>query len=246
LSNADQNEPEGLFRFIETSAGFDPYLACEKSKPQFTTLLCAVGFFALGMKTLRLSGVLACLLILTRPSYAQESAKFEKIRDISPDGKFAIRISWSAEPEDPNDIDPNLITAVELVSLPSKKIVINGLGNGEGGAPNVIWSQDSNWLALPVSEGHRVTYTPVYHLSGDDFVPVVGENEELRVDIRGDVRNEYVNPIRWVKPGVLLLEQYDIFRGGEGKDATYRFTVKFDEKTGKFQIISKKKVPSKE
>jgi hypothetical protein len=49
-----------------------------------------------------------------------------------------------------------------------------------------------------------------------------------------------------LKPGSLLLEQYDIFRGGEGEDATYRFTAKFDEKTGKFQITSKKKVPSKE
>jgi len=48
-----------------------------------------------------------------------------------------------------------------------------------------------------------------------------------------------------VKPGVLLLEQYDIFRGGSG-DGTYRFTAKFDEKTGNFQITSKKNVPSKE
>ena len=68
----------------------------------------------------------------------------------------------------------------------------------------------------------------------------------MQVDVEGDVRNQYVNPVRWVKPGVLLLEQYDIFRGGDGKDATYRFTAKFDDKTDKFQIISKKKVPSKE
>jgi hypothetical protein len=66
-----------------------------------------------------------------------------------------------------------------------------------------------------LSEGHRVTYTYVYHLSGDGFV-AMGAAEELTIDVKGDVRNEYVNPIRWVKPGVLLLEQYDIFRGGEG------------------------------
>jgi hypothetical protein len=68
----------------------------------------------------------------------------------------------------------------------------------------------------------------------------------LQVDVEGDVRNQYVNPVRRVKPGVLLLEQYDIFRGGERKDATYRFTASFDEKTAKFRVISKKKVPSKE
>jgi hypothetical protein len=196
-------------------------------------------------KALRLAAVFASLLISTLSVHAQESGKFEKVRDVSPDGKFGVRISCGSEPEDPKHIDPSLITAVELVSLPSKKIVINGLGDGEGGAPTVIWSPDSRWFAYPVSEGHRVTDTAVYHLSGDGFVPMIGENENLRVELKGDVRNEYVTPIRWVKPGVLLLEQYDIFRGGEG-DATYRFTAKFDENSGKFQIISKKKVPSKE
>jgi hypothetical protein len=68
--------------------------------------------------------------------------------------------------------------------------------------------------------------------------------EELRVEVEGDVRNEYVKPIRWIKPGVLLLQQFDIFRGAE--EGTYQFTARLDEKTGKFQIISKEKVPSKE
>ena len=47
---------------------------------------------------------------------------------------------------------------------------------------------------------------------------MVRENEELLVPIKADVRNEYVTPVRWLKPGVLLLEQQDILRGGEGKD----------------------------
>jgi hypothetical protein len=89
-----------------------------------------------------------------------------------------------------------------------------------------------------------VTDTYVYHRSGDDLTRL--ETEELQVDVKGDVRNQYVQPIRWIKPGVLLLEQFVIFRGGDGKDATYQFTVRFDEKTGKFRVISKKKLPSKE
>jgi hypothetical protein len=154
-----------------------------------------------------------------------------------------VRISCSGEPEDPNNIDSSLITAVKLVFLPSKKIVMD-LQNYDASAAYVIWSQDSNWLAFSSSSGPRITDTYVYHRSGDDFTQV--DTDNLRVDAKGDVRNEYVKPIRWVRSGVLSLEQYDIFRGGEGKDATFRFTAKFDEKTGKFRVISKKKVPSKE
>ena len=196
------------------------------------------------MKTLGLSAALGFLLILTWPINAQESANFEKIREISPDQKFAFRISCSSKPEDPNNIDPSLITAVELVSLPSKEVVTTLPQNYDGGAANVIWSPDSNWLAFSSSSGPRVTDTYVYHRSNDKFTQL--ETEDLRVNAKGDVRNEYVSPIRWIKPGVLLLQQFDIFRGGNGEDATYQFTAKFDEKTGKFQIGSKKKVPSKE
>jgi hypothetical protein len=95
------------------------------------------------MKTLRLSGLLICLLIFTRPINAQEPANFEKVRDISPDGKFAVRISCTSEPADPDNIDSNLITAVELVSLPAKKIVMDLPQDYVGGVHNVIWSRDS-------------------------------------------------------------------------------------------------------
>ena len=185
----------------------------------------------------------AWFLALNQPIDAQEPSKFEKIRDISPDQKFAVRISCSSEPEDPNNIDSSLITGVELILLSSKKTVMD-LQNYDGSAAHVIWSADSNWLAFSSSSGPRVSDTYVYHRSGDDFGEVKTEN--LQVDVKGDVRNQYVTPLRWVKPGVLLLEQYIIFRGGEGEDATYRFTASFDEKTGKFRIISKKKIPSKE
>jgi hypothetical protein len=189
-----------------------------------------------------LSAPLVCLLILAQLITAQESAKFEKIRDISPDGKFAVRISCSSEPDDPNNIDSSLITAVELVSIPAKELVMKLPQNYDGGFDHLIWSQDSKWFALSASSGPRVTDTYVYHRSGDDFGAFKTEN--LQVDVKGDVRNEYVSPIRWLKPGVLLLEQFTIFRGEDS--STFRFTAKFDEKAGKFRIISRKKVPSKE
>lgn len=178
----------------------------------------------------------------TAPKAEYPPAKFEKIRDISPDGKFAMRISCSSEPEDPNNIDSSLITAVQLVSLPSKKAVMNLPQNYSGSAADLIWSQDSKWLAFSIYSGPRVGDTYVYNRSGDDFFIQLA-TQELRIDVQGDVKNEYVNPVQWVKPGVLLLEQNDVFRG-DGKDANDRFTASFDDKTGKFRIISKKKVRS--
>jgi len=60
------------------------------------------------------------LLVSTPPIHAQESPASEEIQDVSLFGKFALRISCSSGPADPDNIDPNLITAAELVSPPSK------------------------------------------------------------------------------------------------------------------------------
>jgi hypothetical protein len=61
------------------------------------------------------------LLIVSTPLvYAQESAAFEKIRDVFSNGKFTRRILCNSEPADPNNINPDLITGTGLVSLPSK------------------------------------------------------------------------------------------------------------------------------
>ena len=198
------------------------------------------------MKALRLPTLSASAVILIQASFAQGTANFETIRDVSPDQKFGVLISCSDKPQRPDDIDPTLITAVDLVSLPSKKVIVKNLRNNDndGSPAHVVWSQDSKWLAYSLESGPRVSDTYVYHRSGDDFGDPLN-TENLQVDVRGDVRNEYVSPIRWVKPGVLLLEQYIIFRGEDGKDATFRFTGRFDEKTGKSRIISKKKLPSK-
>jgi len=213
------------------------------------------------VKTLQLSGLLACLLILPQPSDAQEPTKSaqqpetqnpalaEKIRDTSPDKKFALRISYDAKTNqelmkgqnaDAEKIFPQAIKAIGLVSLPEKAVVADLPWDGSAVDMSLTWSPDSKWCAFYANMS-RTSETTVYHLRGDKFVEMGGE-EELEVDVKGDVRFVWVTPIRWIKPGVLLLEQHVT----NGKNATYRFTAKFDEKTGKFQIISKKKVPSKE
>jgi hypothetical protein len=60
------------------------------------------------------------LVVSPPPIHAQESPASEKIQDVSSDRKFAVRISFSSTPADLRNIDPNLITAAELVSMPSK------------------------------------------------------------------------------------------------------------------------------
>jgi hypothetical protein len=59
------------------------------------------------------------LLVSTHSIHAQESPAFEKIRDVSPDGKFGLRSSCSGEPVGAGHSNSNLIAAAELVSLPS-------------------------------------------------------------------------------------------------------------------------------
>ena len=193
-------------------------------------------------------------MIVTTSIHAQQSAEAEKIRDISPDGKFAMRILYDGETNkqliegeniDPNKIFSETIKAIELVTLPAKNKVLGLLPSDDVGANydniTLVWSRDSNWCAFYYNQP-RVGYTSVCRQQGDKFVEVT-KPEDLRVDVKGDVRNEYIQPLRWTKAGVLLLEQLSIFRGGEIDDAKFQLTAGLDPKTGKFKVISKKKLP---
>jgi hypothetical protein len=177
----------------------------------------------------------ACASIL-----AEEIPTAEKITNFSPDKKFAVRIGYdpSLLPESGDEIPPDATRKLEVIAMPGEEVVLD-FSEEEGGLKGkVIWSQDSKWFAYALSLGQRVTETRVCHRSGDRFEKL--KTEYLGVDPGGDVRNEYVTPLRWVKPGTLLLEQFSIFRGGAG-DARIQFTVRFGE-DGKFHVISKKKI----
>lgn len=187
---------------------------------------------------------------------AEEGAPAEKIRDKSPDGKFAMRISYKGEENkqlidgenaDEEKIFSETITAIELVSLPAKQVVAklmseNDLGEGYNyGDITLVWSSDSKWCAYYWSFP-RVGYTTVYHLRGDKFV-AVNEPEALRTDVKGDVRNEYIKPLHWTRPGVLILDQMSIFRGENASDSDLQLTAALDPRSGKFKVVSKKKAP---
>jgi hypothetical protein len=74
-------------------------------------------------------GLLGFLIFLARAACAQESAASEKIRDVSPDKKFAMRILYNAEDNkqliegekaDSEKIFSEAIKSIQLVSLPAK------------------------------------------------------------------------------------------------------------------------------
>jgi hypothetical protein len=171
---------------------------------------------------------------------AEEVPTAEKVTDFSPDKKFAVRIAYdpSLLPESGDEIPAEATRRLEVIAMPDKDVVLDFSDNEGGLKGKVIWSQDSKWFAYALSLGQRVTETRVCHRSGDRFEKL--KTEYLGVDPGGDVRNEYVTPLRWVKPGTLVLEQFSIFRGGAG-DAKMQFTVRFDEH-GKFHVTSKKKI----
>ena len=149
------------------------------------------------------------------------------------------------ENTDPNKIFSETIKAIELVTLPAKNKVLGLLPSDDVGSnyDNIalVWSPDSNWCAFYYNQP-RVGYTSVYRRRGDKFVEVT-KPEDFRADVKGDVRNEYVRPLLWTKPGTLVLEQLSIFRGGEIDDAKFQLTAGLDPKTGKFKVISKKRLP---
>ncbi len=184
---------------------------------------------------LALAVFFACMSVL-----AEDIPLAEKVTDFSPDKKFAVRIGYdpSQLPESGDEIPPDATRKLELIAMPGEEIVLD-FSNEEGGLQGkVIWSQDSKWFAYALSLGQRVAETRVCHRSGERFEKL--KTEYLGVDPGGDVRNEYVKPLRWVKPGTLLLEQFSIFRGGAG-DATIQFAVQFEE-NGKFRVVSRKKI----
>lgn len=168
----------------------------------------------------------------------------EKIRDVSPDKKFGVRISYDPTVDDGSgeEISKDAIRSIDVVSLADKKIVANLIeGNDSAVEGKLVWSADSKWFAFAESEGHRVTETSAYRWASDKFELL--DTEEMTVPAGGDPRNQYVTPLRWLKPGTLVLNQFTVFYRGAG-DSTIEFTVRFDN-AGKFHVINRKKVRNK-
>jgi hypothetical protein len=175
------------------------------------------------------------------PVTAQEPANFEKIRDAELN-KQVIK----AEKADAEKIFSQTIKTIELVSLPDKSVVANFSADqklgGEYDFILLVWSADSKWCAF-YAAAPRIGYTTVYKQGGNEFV-LLNEPQQLSVEIEGNTNHEYIRPVEWTRPGVLVLEQSATFLHGSGDERPIRFTAKFDKKTAKFRIISRKRVTS--
>ena len=177
----------------------------------------------------------------------------EQIRFASPDRKYALRIMYDAAlnekmtPHNPRENDgifSNAMHALAIVSLPEKEIMqdltesVFESGNNFAGL-TLLWSSDSKWCAF-YHRFPRTGYTSVYHVTGDKF-QLAHKPDDLNVPTKGDVRNEYVEPIRWVKPGVLQLSIERIYRSDdEPSGDTTGFTASFDGR-GKWKVLKKKR-----
>ena len=197
---------------------------------------------------------LAAMLFSCAQVFGQTPASdAQKIRDISPDGQFAMRIVYDEESNKEygsgsDEIAKEAMRSVDLVTLPSKKSITNLFTDAtDTSIGHLIWSEDSKWFAI-YGEFGRTGDTYIYRRSGEEFVSV-GDTDKDQLKVtdtkaskHGDLHNQYVRPVRWIKPGVLLFEQTSMFRGGGYE--TFQFTAGVDPKSGKLRILSKKKLRS--
>ena len=70
---------------------------------------------------------------------------------------------------------------------------------------------------------------------------VNSSSKDLSAKVKGDFRNEWIRPMKWVNPGVLVLEEEAIGNSGHVK---FELTAKIDA-DGSVQMMSKKKLKVK-
>ena len=149
----------------------------------------------------------------------------------SPDGRYAVRKIFSDE----FDLTESKVAKAEVIDKESGRALCDLTRDDIGIGPNregdVVWSPDSKRFAyvssdLRLPEGNLFStprpppqrkQTVVYQLSGESFarietawseVPARSEDTELEGAILG---HDYVEPLRWLKPDVLLLEKHEYF-----------------------------------
>lgn len=198
--------------------------------------------------------ILAPFFFMLAVAHAAADSR-EKILAESPDGKFALRIVYDAGSESATPwTDPAVIRHAQLVRLPGKTPVAEVASvppdETRAGAPELLWSADSQWCVFTgLSESFRETNILVFRLAGEKFadIPPDGLTAEAPVPKgnRGDVRAEFTKPLRWLKPGTLLLQQETHFRVTEENEngrVYLEVTATFSEKTGSFVVASAKPV----
>jgi hypothetical protein len=127
------------------------------------------------------------------------------------------------------------VTRAEVIEQPSGRVLCDltrdDIGTGADREGGVLWSPDSKRLACVSSDltqragnlfsnprpAPQRKQTTVYQLSGESFarvevplgeVPGRADDTELQGAILG---HDYVEPLRWSKPNVLILEKHEYY-----------------------------------
>ena len=156
------------------------------------------------LATLALAAMAAIASAEPSPAPLSIRVVSEEIRHTSPDGKYALRITYDRatnegllrnEESRPNGgIFSQTIHSIDLVSLPDKKALHQLLEGGtEFQGVTLLWSADSRWCAFYYSYP-KAGYTDVYRVTGAK-AKLAHKVHEL----------ENLQPVSWVKPGVLDL-----------------------------------------
>ncbi len=149
----------------------------------------------------------------------------------SPDGRFAIRKVFS----DPFDLRAGKITRAELVEKKTGQVLLDmtadDIGTGSDREGKIVWSPDSKRFAsLSVAMNHNQRnlfgepgqvphrkQTAVYQLAGDSwsrvemsFDKVPGRERDTELQ-RAMIGHDYIEPVRWQKKNVLLLERHEYY-----------------------------------
>lgn len=156
----------------------------------------------------------------------------EMIGWFSPNDLYAIRKVFSAELE----LAGSKVERAELIEKRTGRVLCDlapdDIGTGPEREGEALWSPDSKRVAclssdLSVEQGNLFSTprpaplrkkTAVYQLAGDSFARVelpLGEAPDRANDaeIKGAILgHDFIEPLRWQKPNVLLLSRHEYFR----------------------------------
>ena len=189
-------------------------------------------------------------IVWTIQSVAFAADEAQKILSLSPDRKYAMRILYEGAGDPDEKIDSTSIHKMQLVTHPAGKFVASLLPENDVETNftwfPLLWSRDSRWVVF-YTEGPRVGVPRVFRKTGTKFV-LVNKKAGLevyavsRVHGATSLRNEFVKPLQWLKPGRLVTDQTFLLRmeDGETTDARFVVTSAYREKAGKFQTLSAK------
>jgi Bacterial SH3 domain len=165
------------------------------------------------------------------PETAKALFRLELVDWPSPNKRYAIRKVFSDE----FNLTGSKVTRAEVIEQAGGRVLCDltpeDIGTGADREGKVLWSPDSKRFAyissdLTRSAGNLFStprpapqrkQTAVYQLSGDSFalveipfneVPGRDADTELQGAILG---HDYVEPLRWSKPNVLVLEKHEYY-----------------------------------